>query len=318
MISGGVVMDGKLVTVFGGSGFVGRYAVQALLKAGARVRIAERNPKRGWFLKAQGNLGQVQFMAADVTLPDSVARAVTGADAVVNLVGSFANMDAVQHQGAVNVARASAGTGVGALVQMSAIGADPGSPSRYGRSKGEGEAAVLAAFPRATILRPSIIFGREDAFVNRFAGMIKMLPVLPVIRGEAKFQPVFVGDVARAVVAALDGGAVHGGKTYELGGPEVLSMMQLNLWIASAISRKPLFVPLPDMAAAAMARLTGWLPGAPMSWDQWLMLQADNVVGSAGNGLAVFGIEPTPLEAAAPGWLVIYKQHGRFGVEKAT
>jgi uncharacterized protein YbjT (DUF2867 family) len=308
-------MKDKLVTVFGGGGFVGRYIVQALLRAGARVRIAERNPKRAWFLKAQGNLGQVQFVAADITRPDTLARAVAEADAVINLVGILkGDFDGVQHIGARNAAEAARRAGVTQFVQMSAIGADVDSASAYGRSKAHGEAAVRKAFPGAIILRPSIIFGREDSFVNRFAALIRMLPVVPVIGGATKFQPVFVGDVAHAVVAALG----RAGDVYELGGPQILSMADLNAWIAKAIGRDKLFVPVPDPAAAAMARLTGFLPGAPMTWDQWLMLQKDNVVAPGAHGLETLGISATPLDAVAQGWLVQYRRHGRFGAEKAA
>jgi uncharacterized protein YbjT (DUF2867 family) len=306
------------VTVFGGGGFIGRYVVQALIKAGVRVRVAERNPKRAFFLKGGATLGQITFAAADVTRPETLAAALTGSDAVINLVGSFATMDAVQVAGAANVAAAAKAAGVSALVHMSAIGADPLSPSAYGRTKGEGEAAVLAAFPAATILRPSIVFGREDQFINRFAGLISRLPVVPIIRGDAKFQPVFVGDVARALVAVLEAPAAVAGKTLSLGGPKIMSMRAINAWISAATGRSPMLVDVPDVVAGAMARLTGWLPFAPMSYDQWLMLQGDNVVPPGGDGLAQLGLEATPLEAVAPGWLTIYRRHGRFGTKALT
>jgi NADH dehydrogenase len=192
---------------------------------------------------------------------------------------------------------------------MSAIGADANGQAIYARSKGAGEAAVRAAFPNATILRPSTIFGREDQFINRFAGLIRMLPVVPVIGGETKFQPVFVGDVAKAVAAALQR---PGGETLELGGPEVLSMMQLNQWIAKATGREKLFLPVPDFAAKALAVGTGWLPGAPITADQFKMLANDNIVGGT-NGLEVLGILPTPIDAVAHDWLTLYRKHGRFG-----
>ena len=303
-------LNNKLVTVFGGTGFVGRYVIQSLCGAGARVRVAVRNTRVAGSLKTLGNLGQVSVAACDVTKPGSVANALIGADMAVNLVGSFDNMDAVQRVGAANVAQAAADAGLAALVHISAIGADVGSDAVYGRSKGAGEAAVRAAFPAAVILRPSIVFGREDAFINRFAGLIRMLPVVPVIGAETKFQPVFVGDVAKAVVAALRG--AHAGETLELGGPQVLSMLQLNKWIARATGRADkIFVPVPDFAAKAMAVGTGWLPGAPITSDQFKMLGRDNVVSGA-DGLAAFGITPTPLDAVADGWLDIYRKHGRF------
>lgn len=307
-----MMMNEKLVTVFGGDGFVGRYVVQALLKAGARVRVASRNPKRGWFLKAQANLGQIAYVAADVTRPETLARALHEADIAINLVGSFANMDMVQRQGAANVALAAAKAGVGQFIHMSAIGSDSASPSGYGKSKGDGEAAVRAAFPAATILRPSIIFGREDQFINRFAGLIRMLPVVPVFSAETRFQPVFVGDVAHAVMAVL-GKPDAAGKTFELGGPQTFSMLEINKWIAKACGREKYYFSVSDIIGASMAKLTGWLPGAPMTWDQWLMLQSDNVVSEGSAGLDALGVEPTPLEAIAPGWLVQYRKHGRFG-----
>jgi uncharacterized protein YbjT (DUF2867 family) len=305
-------MTNQLITVFGGSGFLGRYVVQALLKSGARVRIAARDPRGALYLKTQGGLGQTQFVAADIRKPDTVARALSGSDGVVNLVGSFAQMDAIQHIGASNIAEAAADAGVKTLVHISAIGADANSPAAYGKSKAAGEAAVRAAFPTATILRPSIVFGREDQFVNRFANLIRLLPVVPIIKGDAKFQPVYVGDVAKAVAAALADPKSYGGKTYELGGPEVISMGGLNRWIAKATGRKRGFVDLPDFVAGTMASATGWLPGAPMTKDQWLMLQSDNVVASDAKGLGAFGIVPTPLESVADGWLVQYQRHGRF------
>jgi uncharacterized protein YbjT (DUF2867 family) len=309
-------MNNKQVTVFGGDGFVGRYVVQALLHAGAQVRVASRNPKRGWFLKAQANLGQVSFVAVDITRPETLGAAVAGADAVVNLVGILkGDFDAVQTQGAANVAAAAKTAGVTSFVQMSAIGADAASASRYGRTKGEAEAAVRKALPSAVILRPSIIFGREDSFINRFAGMISALPVVPVIRGAAKFQPVYVGDVARAVVAVLEGGTAHAGKTFALGGPKVMTMAEINAWIANAIGRKRYFPPVPDALAGLMARTTGFLPGAPMTWDQWLMLQKDTIVAPDDLGLGALGVEPTPLEAIAPGWMVLYRKQGRFGAK---
>ena len=302
-------MQGKLITVFGGGGFLGRYVAQMLLGQGARLRIAGRNANSANHIKPLGNLGQVQLMAADIRKPASVARAVMDADAVVNLVGSFADMDAVQNIGAGIVAQAAADAGVGALVHISAIGADAQSDAEYGQSKAGGEAAVHTAFPAAVILRPSIVFGREDQFINRFAGLIRMLPVVPVIGAATKFQPVFAGDVAKAVAAAL----VHqDGRVLELGGPEIFSMMELNRWIAKAIGRDPLFVEVPDIAAKMLAKGTGWMPGAPITDDQFKMLGRDNVVTGT-DGLAAYGIVPTPLDVIAADWLNIYRKHGRFG-----
>lgn len=306
-------MKNRLVTLIGGGGFLGRYVAQALLESGARVRIAQRDPRRAFFLKPLGGLGQTQFVAADISKPESIAQAIAGSDAVVNLVGILnGNFQKVQVEGARIVAAAAAQAGVSAFVHVSAIGADPASDSAYGRSKGEGEAAVRAAFPAATILRPSIVFGREDQFVNRFAAMIASAPVVPVLRAGTKFQPVYVGDVAQAVVAALAHPELAAGKTLELGGPDILSMGALVRWIAKATGRKRAIVELPDAIGAAIATF-GFLPGAPITADQWKMLATDNVVAGS-DGLKVLGITPTPLDAVAAGWLVRYRKGGRFAV----
>ncbi|NNM76583.1 complex I NDUFA9 subunit family protein [Sphingomonas sp. ID1715] len=312
-------MKDAIVTVLGGGGFVGRYAVQELLAGGEgfRVRIAQRDPRDAWFLKPLGALGQTQFLAADVRNRASIERAVAGASAVLNLVGSFDNMAAVQADGAGIVAEAAAAAGVQTLVHVSAIGADPDSPSAYGRTKGEGEQAVRRAFPNATILRPSIIFGREDAFTNRFAGMVR-LPIVPVVRGATRFQPVFVADLAQAIEQAVCVPEQHAGKTYEIAGPEAIAMRDLLGRLAEWTGHKPHFVEVPDAVAGAMARLTGWAPGAPINWDQWLMLQQDNVASDGAAGLEAFGITPTPLAAVAPGWLVQYRKQGRFGGVKTV
>jgi NADH dehydrogenase len=304
----------RLVTLFGGGGFLGRYVAQELLKAGARVRIAQRDPANAWFLKPLGGLGQTQFVAADVTRADSARRAAAGSDAVINLVGVLkGDFSKIHVEGAANIAAAARAAGADALVQISAIGADPESMSAYGRSKAEGEASARAAFPTATVIRPSVLFGREDQFVNRFARMAQMLPVVPVIRPQVKLQPAWVADVARAVAASALHPAAHGGKTYELGGPQTLTMFELNSWIVEAIGRDRSMLTVPDEAARLMARITGWLPGAPISWDQWLMLQRDNVVAEGAPGFEAFGISPAPMAAIAPSWLVQYRRHGRFG-----
>lgn len=304
-------MKDTLVTLFGGGGFLGRYVAQALLAAGARVRVAQRHPGSALFLKPLGGLGQTQFVAVDVTRPESVARAVTGADAVVNLVGAFANMDALHVRGAGTIAQAARDAGAGALVHISAIGADAASASDYGRTKGEGEAAVRAAFADATILRPSLVFGREDQFTNRFAGMIAKAPLLPVMRGGTRFQPVYVKDVAAAVVAALSDPIAHAGRTYELGGPDVLTMREINQFLAQQIGRSPPIVDVPDAIGAGIAKF-GFLPGAPITSDQWTMLQHDNVVAADASGLDALGITPTPMAAVVGDWLVRFRRHGRF------
>lgn len=303
-------LDGQLITVFGGGGFIGRYVVQRLLARGARVRVAQREPRQATFLKPLGGLGQTQFVAADVRDAASVARAVAGSDAVINLVGSFADMRAVQAKGAGNVAAATQAAGIPTLVHVSAIGADREAASAYGRSKGDGEAAVRAACPTAIILRPSIVFGREDQFINRFAGLIRMAPIIPVIAPATRIQPVYVGDVADAIVAAL--GHAAAGKTFELGGPQALTMAALLRWIAAATDRNPWFIDLPDVVASALATGFGWAPGAPITKDQWLMLQSDNVVADGAAGLAQLGITPTSLASVADGWLVQYRRNGRF------
>jgi uncharacterized protein YbjT (DUF2867 family) len=308
----------RLVTLFGGGGFLGRYVAQALYRAGARVRIAQRDPGQAFFLKPLGGLGQTQFVRADITRPAEVARAAAGSDAVVNLVGILKGpMHRIHVDGARNIAEAAAAAGAHALVHISAIGADPASPSFYGSTKGKGEEAVRAAFPGATIIRPSVVFGREDNFVNRFAGMARLLPVLPVIRGEVRLQPVFAADVGRAVAAAALDPRDHGGRTYELGGPQQLTMEELNRWICGTTGRNRTLLPVPDGLAQMMAQLTGWLPGAPMTHDQWLMLQQDNIVSPGAEGFEAFGFAPTPLAAVADGWLTRYRRHGRFATAKS-
>jgi uncharacterized protein YbjT (DUF2867 family) len=302
-------MKDKLIVLIGGGGFVGRYVAQELLATGARVRIAQRRPRDAWFLKPLGGLGQTQFVAADVTQPATIAAALAGADAAVNLAGVLkGNFDGVNADGARVVAAAAKAAGVESLIHFSALGAEADSASAYGRSKAEGEAAVRAAFPAATILRPSFIFGREDQFTNRFAGLVGSGPVVPVLRAEVRFQPVYVVDVAKAVVAALAEPEAHAGKTYALGGPDTLTMAGLFQWLAGATGHKPAFAELPDPIGALIAAL----PGTPITRDQWRMLQADNVAGEA-PGLAALGVTPTPLASVAPSWLVRYRRHGRFG-----
>ncbi len=308
------VKTDRLVTLFGGGGFVGRYVAQALFKGGTRVRIAEREPRRAFFLRPLTGLGMIQLVRADIARPADVAAAVAGAEAVINLVGILkGNFQAVHVDGARNVAEAAAAAGARALAHVSAIGADPESPSHYGRTKGEGELAAREAFAGATIIRPSIVFGPEDNFVNRFAGLARLLPVIPVIRGRWKLQPVYAADLGKAIaLAALDPGP-HAGRTYELGGPQVITMREVNEWICQATGRgSKQIVDIPDPIARTMARLFGWAPGAPISWDQWLMLQQDNVASGELPGFEAFGIPPAPLAAVAEGWLPIYRRHGRW------
>lgn len=309
----------RLVTLFGGGGFLGRYVAQELLKAGARVRIAERNPQDAFFVKPLGGLGQTQFVACDIRRADSATRAARGSDAVVNLVGILGGDFQKFHvDGARNAAAAAKAAGAGAFVQISAIGADPQAESAYGRTKGEGEAAARAELPGTTIIRPSILFGPEDRFVNRFARMAQLSPVIPVIRPKVRFQPAWVSDVARAIAAAALDPDSHGAKTYELGGPQTLTMEELIRLICHEIGRHRAIVPVPDEAARLMARLGGWLPGAPITWDQWLMLQRDNVVAAGAEGFSAFDISPAPLAAIASSWLVQYRRHGRFDPSRRT
>jgi NADH dehydrogenase len=306
----------RLVTIFGGGGFLGRYVAQALFKTGVRIRVAQRNPRGAFFLKPLAPVGHCQLVRVDIRDPQAVRAAVAGSDAVVNLVGILkGDFDAIHVGGARNVAEAAAAAGVPALVHVSAIGADPASESNYGRSKGEGEEAVRAACPGATVLRPSVLFGREDNFVNRFAGMIRLAPVLPVIRGATKFQPVYAADVGRAVSAAVLDPHTHGGKTYELGGPQVLSMRELMEWIGQTIGHSRPLIDIPDPVGRIVARGFGWMPGAPITWDQWLMLQKDNVVAGGAAGLEAFGLRKTPLTAVSEGWLTSYRRAGRFAAK---
>ncbi len=300
-----------LVTVFGGGGFVGRYVCEYLLKMGARVRVAQRNPKQAYFLQPLGQVGQIQFANADVNRADSVALAVSGADAVINLVSVFGRaMHRVNGVGSGIVAEEAAKAGARAFVQVSAIGADADGPADYAKSKAAGEANVAKAFPKATIVRPSLVFGPEDQLTNRFASLLAMLPAYPVIAPETKVQPVYVRDLGKAIAhAALDPKA-HGGKTYAIGGPDVKTMRALTAEIARLAGQDTGLVDLPDIAAKAMARM-GFLPGAPINWDQWLMLQKDNVVPGK-NGLSAFGIEPTPIDAVAGEWLGRFREGGRF------
>lgn len=307
----------RLVTVFGGGGFLGRYVAQQLYNARERVRFAERDPRRAYYLRTLGGVGRTQFVAVDIRHPERVAAAVAGSDAVINLVGVLkGDFDGVHVEGARTIAAACRAAGVGSLVHVSAIGADPESPFAYGRSKGEGEQAVRAAFPRATIMRPSFLFGVDDNFINRFARMIRLSPFfLPVIRPSVRMQPVWVADAAKATAAAALDPKAHAGTTYELGGARVLSMRELMAWICRTTGRHPPLVPIPDPIGKTLARLTGWLPGAPIIWDQWLMLQQDNVVAPKAKGLKAFGVAPTPLDVVAQDWLTFYRRHGRFAVK---
>ncbi|MCW1383036.1 complex I NDUFA9 subunit family protein [Novosphingobium sp. KCTC 2891] len=309
-------LEGRLVALVGGSGFFGTHLAQELLARGARLRVCSRHPERAFRLKPLGALGQVQLVAVDVTKPHTLEVALTGVDAVVNLVGAFAgDLGAVQGKGAGRVAAIARAAGASAFVHVSAIGADAESDVAYARTKAEGEAAVLAAFPEATILRPSILFGEDDKFVTMFAGLIASLPVLPVFGPTAKLQPVFVDDAAEAVGNVLAAPAAHAGRTYEIAGPEQVTMADLNRRIAKAEGRSRVFLDLPDGISAAIATFTGWLPGAPITRDQWRLLEKGNVASGALPGLKELGVHPRPLELFLDRWMVRYRKYGRFGTK---
>ena len=302
-------LQGKLVVITGGSGFFGRHVAQALLEQGARLRIVSRNPEKAFELKPLANLGQLQFARCDVTNPASVAAALKGADAVVNLVGAF-DGDLMQliAGGAENVAQAAADAGAAVMVHVSAIGADLESEAEYARAKAQSELDVLAAFPRATVLRPALLFGEDDGFLTMFARLISTLPVLPVFAPQAQLQMLFVDDAADAVVAALAAPAKHGGKTYELAGNEAISMLDLHKRIAAAQRRKRTFIGMPDTVSGIFAAL----PGTPMGRDQWILLKQGNSPSGKYPGIAKLGIEPRPLNLFLDRWMVKYRAHGRF------
>ena len=304
----------SVATVFGGSGFIGRYVVKRLAAAGHVVRVAVRDPAAAGFLRTMGAVGQIVPLYSPVTSEADVARAVEGADFVVSLVGILAegksgDFRAVQTEGAARIARLAAASGVRRLVHVSAIGADAASPSRYAASKGEGEAGVRAAFPSAVILRPSIVFGPEDAFFNRFAGIAALLPFMPVICGATRFQPVFVADVADAVMAGLQREDARGA-TFELGGPHVWTFRELLAWIVAETRRKRRLVEIPLGVARLQARVAERLPGKPFTTDQLLMLQSDNVVQAGMSDLTTLGLVPTPVESVVPQYLARYRPGG--------
>ena len=306
-----------LVTVFGGGGFIGRYVCEALLKAGARVRVAGRDPRKAFYLQPLGGVGQVSAVAADFRRPSSIDLAVDGADAVINLVGVFGgDLDKIHVAGAGKAAAAAKAAGAKAFVHISAIGTDEDSPSNYSRTKALGEQAVRKAFPRATLIRPSTVFGPEDDFTNRFASMARF-PVLPVIASKTRFQPVYVRDLGRAIAAAALDPKAHGGKTYELVGPEIMTMRELNESVAHMAGQDPELVDLPDFVASGIVLFSTFIPGVPLTRDQWIMLQKDNVADGGATGFKAFGIAPTPLAAVAPEWLGRFKTGGRFAPRAA-
>lgn len=317
----------KLVTIIGGSGFVGRYVARRMAKAGWRVRVAVRRPNEALFVKPYGVVGQVEPVACNIRDDASLRAVIRSADAVVNCVGVLNGVgkntfDAVQAEGAGRVARIAAEMGVERLVHISAIGADAQSDSDYARTKGEGEAAVLAAFPSAVILRPSIIFGTEDQFFNRFAAMTRMGPILPVVGGNTRFQPVYVDDVAQAAVAGVTGEAAPG--IYELGGPEVDTFRGLMGRMLKVIQRRRAVINMPFVVAKAIgfgfdmvqAVTLGLIENKMITRDQVRNLARDNVVSPTARGFAELGITPTAMEAVLPEYLWRYRPSGQFAAIK--
>ena len=312
----------KLVTIFGGSGFVGRYIARKLAQEGWRVRVAVRRPNEALFVRGYGAVGQVEPVFCNIRDNGSVARALAGADAAVNCVGTFDagganNFDAVQVEGAGRIAKLSATGGLATLVHLSAIGADAASDSNYARSKGEGEAAVLAAFPKALILRPSVIFGNEDGFFNRFAGMARMGPILPLVGGNTRFQPVYVEDVAAAAVMGVNGQASG---VYELGGPDAVTLKGLVKQMLVVIQRRRIVLNLPFWVGSVMggargfasALTLGLFPNKIITLDQVRQLRNDNVVTPGARTLADLGIEPANIAAVIPEYLWRYRAAGQF------
>ncbi len=321
------ISSAKLVTVFGGSGFVGRHVVQALAKRGYRVRAAVRRPDLAGHLQPLGDVGQVTAVQANLRFRWSVERALDGADAVVNAVGILyqagrQSFDAVQASGPRVIGEAARAAGIDNFVHISAIGADAGSNIAYLHSKGVGEAAVLETVPDAVIMRPSIVFGPEDDFFNKFAGMAQLSLALPLIGGGGtKFQPVYVGDVAEAVAVAIDGDA-RPGTVYELGGPEVATFRQCLERMLEEIDRKRLLVPMPFLIARIVGSVMGLLPKPLLTADQVRMLQSDTVVSDAaeadGRTLAGLGIAATAMDVVLPTYLVRFREHGQFERTRTT
>jgi uncharacterized protein YbjT (DUF2867 family) len=317
----------KLVTIYGGSGFVGRYIARRMAKEGWRVRVAVRRPNEALFVKPYGMVGQVEPVLCNIRDDASVRAVMQGADAVVNCVGILNRsgkntFDAVQAAGAGRIARIAAELGVARLVQISAIGADPRSESTYSRSKGEGEAAVFAAFPAAVILRPSVIFGPEDGFFNRFAAMSRLGPVLPVVGANTRFQPVYVDDVAAAAVLGVTGKARPG--IYELGGPEVATFRALMDKMLHVIQRRRLVLNVPFLAASIMgvgfdmaqAASLGLVNNGLITRDQVRNLRHDNVVASGARGFADLGLTPATMDAVLPEYLWRYRPSGQYAAIK--
>jgi NADH dehydrogenase len=314
---------GRRITVFGASGFIGTQVVRRLAPLGWVVRAAVRDPVAAAHLRPLGNVGQVVPMRCDLGDEAAVAAAVDGADAVINLVGILfergaRNFQAVHADGADRLARLARAAGARVFVQVSAIGADADSPSAYQRSKAAGESAVRRAFPAAPILRPSIVFGPGDDFFNRFARLALLAPALPLIGGgHTRFQPVYVGDVAEAIVRALDAPEAAG-RTFELGGPRGASFRELMELMLAEIDRRRRLVALPFWAARLQAAALECLPAPPLTRDQVTMLGRDNVCAPSMPGLAELGIQPTAMEAILPTYLDIFRRGGRFSQRRAA
>lgn len=319
----------KLVTIYGGSGFVGRYIARRMAKEGWRVRVAVRRPNDAIFVKPYGVVGQVEPIACNIRDDASVRAAMKGADAVVNCVGILNHsgkntFDAVQAEGAARIARLAAEEGVATLVHLSAIGADENSPSEYQQTKAAGEKAILAAFPKAVILRPSVIFGNEDGFFNRFAAMARFGPILPVVGANTRFQPVYVDDVAQAAVLGITGQAAPG--IYELGGPDVETFRDLMRQMLAVIRRRRLIINIPFFAATLMggafdllqAVTLGLIQNGMVTRDQVRNLRADNVVTPGAKGFADLGITPTAMEAVLPEYLWRYRPSGQYAAIKES
>lgn len=315
--SGSELKAGDLITIYGGSGFVGRYLVRALAEQGYRVRVAVRRPNLALFLKPMGDVGQIQPVQANIRNRASCAAAMEGASAVVNLVGVLyesgaQKFDAVHAEGAKQLAELAADAGITNFIQMSAIGADADSTSAYARSKAAGEAAVLKAIPTATIVRPSIIFGPEDQFFNRFAALARISPVLPLIGGgETRFQPVYVKDVAAAMATALQRPEWNS-QVLELGGPDVATFAELMELMLKVIGRTRLLVKIPFFAAKALAYVLQILPAPLLTVDQVELLKHDNVVSEGAPGLSDLGIEASAMSAILPTYLYRFRRTGQF------